>query len=373
MRLTLSFFLSLYATISMAQDWQMAGNTLPGSGTGQTSPVWKLGVISGPSSGRLDIIHYNTPRIRINTNAMRLGNMSSPLFINWGTNNNVGIGTDAPTARLHVMGNMIAEGDLKIKTDATGIALRVNNNEMIWSNGTYNSWGFDAQYNYFASGLNVGHLPSQVVAPPAGGMLIKGNVGIGNITNPAARLHIDGGLQLEKNNVTNLLYDQGYRFEKNNSVYQFNHDGTNFKMDFTVPAGQTKLIIAENSNLHEVIIGSMVQPVKRTDLYVYGDIRTGQSLDVCGKITTSEVEVKSGWCDYVFDSSYQLMPIEDLEQFITKHHHLPNIPSAAEVETQGLKLAEMQRMMMEKIEELSLYIIALKKDNLALEALIKKQ
>lgn len=88
---------------------------------------------------------------------------------------------------------------------------------------------------------------------------------------------------------------------------------------------------------------------------------TGYMLSVDGKIACTEVRVQPTnlWPDYVFAPSYQLMSLNDLEKSINEQKHLPGIPSAKEVEQQGVQLGEMQRKMMEKIEELTLYIIDL--------------
>lgn len=68
--------------------------------------------------------------------------------------------------------------------------------------------------------------------------------------------------------------------------------------------------------------------------------------------------------DYVFEPNYNLMPIKDLETYITVNKHLPNIPSAAELlSSDGVELSTMQFKLLEKVEELTLYMIALKKEN----------
>lgn len=78
--------------------------------------------------------------------------------------------------------------------------------------------------------------------------------------------------------------------------------------------------------------------------------------------TEYNARLKSDFPDYVFKPNYQLMPLKDLEAYINQYQHLPNIPSAEEVKEQGsVDLAEMQRLQMEKIEELTLYIIELNK------------
>jgi hypothetical protein len=63
------------------------------------------------------------------------------------------------------------------------------------------------------------------------------------------------------------------------------------------------------------------------------------------------------WPDYVFSDSYRLMPLDELEAHLKAEHHLPGIASAAEVERDGALVGETQRKLLEKIEELTLYII----------------
>jgi hypothetical protein len=71
-----------------------------------------------------------------------------------------------------------------------------------------------------------------------------------------------------------------------------------------------------------------------------------------------KVEVSSNtWADYVFNKQYKLKTLSELEAFIKKNNHLPNIPSTAEVEKDGIDMATMMAKLLEKVEELSLYII----------------
>lgn len=78
-----------------------------------------------------------------------------------------------------------------------------------------------------------------------------------------------------------------------------------------------------------------------------------------GKMYATEIFVKlsSQFPDYVFAPDYQLMPIYDLKNYITENKHLPNIPPANEVENEGLNVGEMNTKLVEKVEELTLYII----------------
>ena len=81
-------------------------------------------------------------------------------------------------------------------------------------------------------------------------------------------------------------------------------------------------------------------------------------LAVDGKIHTKEVKVDlDGWADYVFAKGYELPSLEEIRRHITEKGHLINIPSAAEVAANGIELGEMDRLLLEKIEELTLHIL----------------
>jgi Head domain of trimeric autotransporter adhesin len=80
-------------------------------------------------------------------------------------------------------------------------------------------------------------------------------------------------------------------------------------------------------------------------------------LSVNGAIRAKKVVVESGWADYVFEDGYQLMALPAVAAYVQAHKHLPGIPKAATIEKQGLDVAAMQVLMMQKIEELTLYAI----------------
>ncbi len=86
------------------------------------------------------------------------------------------------------------------------------------------------------------------------------------------------------------------------------------------------------------------------------------TLAVDGKLITEEVRVElSGtWPDYVFEQDYRLPTLEEIKKHIEEKGHLPNMPSAKAVKANGIELGEMNRLLLEKIEELTLYVIELK-------------
>lgn len=103
---------------------------------------------------------------------------------------------------------------------------------------------------------------------------------------------------------------------------------------------------------------------------------TGYSLYVQDGILTEKVKVAvkttTDWRDYVFENDYKLKSLEEVETFVKTNKHLPGIPSAKEVVANGLDLATMDAKLLEKIEELTLYMIELKKQNDLLAAELAK-
>jgi hypothetical protein len=95
----------------------------------------------------------------------------------------------------------------------------------------------------------------------------------------------------------------------------------------------------------------------------------GYKVNVGGKIIAEELRVslRANWPEYVFEKNYTLPSFEALEKYIQTNKHLPNIPSATEVEKNGIAVGEMQTKLMEKVEELTLYMLQLKKENDALK------
>ena len=82
---------------------------------------------------------------------------------------------------------------------------------------------------------------------------------------------------------------------------------------------------------------------------------TNGDVTIAGSLTTGTSTV---YPDYVFESDYQLMPLEDLAEYIKKEKHLPRIPKAAEVSKKGLNITELQVKLLEKVEELTLYTLS---------------
>ncbi len=90
-----------------------------------------------------------------------------------------------------------------------------------------------------------------------------------------------------------------------------------------------------------------------------------QALTVKGKIHSEEiiVDLNVPGPDYVFEAEYELASLAEIEAFINANKHLPEVPSAAQMEEEGIVLGEMNMLLLKKVEELTLHMIALKKEN----------
>lgn len=148
-----------------------------------------------------------------------------------------------------------------------------------------------------------------------------------------------------------------------------------------IPKANTKFIIGGYSN--NAIIGNHNFVVLGSSL-IDGNILTNGNigigtenfgswkLAVNGKIRAKEVKVETGWSDFVFEDAYDLPTLEEVEEHIKTEGHLKDIPSAKEVEENGILLGEMDSKLLQKIEELTLYMIELNKKVKVLEEENKK-
>lgn len=173
--------------------------------------------------------------------------------------------------------------------------------------------------------------------------------------------NVSGQLVLENGNahtggvVNSLAFKTAGRFD--GLIKTIAIDGSHSRLGFF-----TFSSVSENSLLERMSITDGGDVLIGTTNEALGD---GYRLRVNGRIISEEVKVQlqAQWPDYVFAKNYDLKPLEEVEKYIQTNHHLPNIPSATEIESSGLEIGEMQRKMMEKIEELTLYMIELKKEN----------
>lgn len=135
--------------------------------------------------------------------------------------------------------------------------------------------------------------------------------------------------------------------------------GTNSR--FYIQQGGTLLKIGGITNGADGVIN-----IKSTGNVGIGTAEPGtHKLSVEGTIAARKVKVTSlsNWADYVFHPDYKLPPLKEVEKFIKRYSHLPEIPSEKEVMENGLDLSEINKKLLQKVEELTLYLIELEKEN----------
>lgn len=177
-----------------------------------------------------------------------------------------------------------------------------------------------------------------------------GNIGIGK-TIPNEKLDISGAIRI--NNGSN-----SWRFVTNSdgsfSIKESGFSGT-------INIYKNGNINQNLLNLHNGNVGIGTTLASNPNNY---------KLAVNGKIGAKEVVVETSsttWADYVFEENYPLMPLPELEAFLKKYKHLPEIPTAEDVEEKGQSLGEMNILLLKKVEELTLYLIQLEKKNEQME------
>lgn len=119
--------------------------------------------------------------------------------------------------------------------------------------------------------------------------------------------------------------------------------------------------------------GSMNGEIYRNGKVVIGGgpSHSDHKLTVAGEVLTEEFKVDvNAWPDYVFTEEYKMMSLEELEAFIHKNGHLPNIPTEEKIMKEGISLGDMTVLQQEKIEELYLHLIQMQKETALLESIL---
>lgn len=198
----------------------------------------------------------------------------------------------------------------------------------------------------------------------SGGTMLFGNVGINTFNSPE-KLYIKQGLiRIDKaNNIDNqspgLVGNSDDDFVYNNKY--LNHYGFGFH-DGPIQ-NRLNCYMSGYWGINLFTEGKLRVRVDRLgNMGIGTETTTGYKLSVNGNIRASEVKVYTGWADYVFKEDYQLPTLDDVEDHIKKHGHLINIPSEADVDANGILLGEMNAKLLEKIEELTLYILDINKE-----------
>lgn len=275
----------------------------------------------------------------------------------------VGIGISSPSERLH-----IDNGALKI---GNGISPADRSKNLLkFGDGSYvqiGEWEADDMLSFKANKYNFSN----------------GNVGIG-VTLPTYKLDVNGKVFLHT-----------YEWLAGGAYSYFHWQAHHLVMG--VPAGNyavTRLDLKSGGSSQGKLYSelNMFTAYNETDHvakirfnteetcwinspgYIGIGTTTPQAkLDVRGRIRADEILVNlvSG-ADFVFDDTYYLRPLSELHQYIQENQHLPEIPSAEEMQENGVNMNELQIQLLQKVEELTLYIIHQEKRIKELESIISK-
>jgi hypothetical protein len=395
MKKILLSIIALTITHSTFAQWTSSGTDIYNSNTGNvgigtTTPSSKLEITSGASDpfyfngtynkikaalGYTYIESFHGTSFVIDATASysdRFFNVSKGAsYIDGGSpvelfriqeNGNVGIGTTSPTNKLEVQGGANAttgvidgiavstvntsyttKGRMGSNFDSNYITQNAYFNGSNWlsDNSSHATSGIiftannqDGSINFYTSATNNAGIGTQQ-------MIIdkSGNVGIGTV-NPGAKLQVQGGILSTNNGLNNIALNSAganYGFISNNAANKWSLGyGT------TVSTLGTPVLTWNSSGSVGI-----------------GTTNPDQLLTVNGTIHSTEVKVDLNMPapDYVFDTNYRLTDLGTLKAYLDQNHHLPEIPSAAQMAKDGLNLGDMNTKLLKKVEELTLYLI----------------
>ncbi|CAM1358431.1 hypothetical protein [Tenacibaculum xiamenense] len=335
-------------------------------------------VMTMESGGRSDLNFYG---YQWGTNATPRSLNEFTKVFHLGTDGDVGVGLTEPNGRLEVRGSSAVYSDFAGYSGVTNNATSPNNKRatfIISETATGNYMPGNGGQVTYKGGLVFGKGGAGIYSinpNPAGSgyygelrfhttswnssdrqfynadrMVIKlnGRIGMGT-SNPNNQLHVVGesGIRVSGKGINQIFiegerqqYGTNFRlYDNQNIVYYDSRSSMTFRANQLGGNNGTINLMGGNVGI--------------------GTITPDAKLSVNGLIHTKEVKVDLiGWPDYVFEDAYELRSLEEVETHITEKGHLPNIPSAKEVEkVGGIHLGEMNKKLLEKVEELTLYTI----------------
>lgn len=334
-----------------SQDWD---NYLRFSNSARS---WRVGLWQGGTFRIQDLHTISRDVLFIEQGTLSAANQDALRIDSEGL---IGLGTSDPQQKLHVkLDNSSVHALIESGSAGGTVTTKYLNAESDWSVGMSGAEIFEIENNG-------NPIVSIMDGAPTNLMFVEDNGRIGfNNNSPQANYHF---YDASSSNI--LLVESGgggtssmAKFKNASGEWTVGMNGGEV---FQVKNGTTSVFAIENnapgSSLH----------IEDSGEVGIGTTNPGYELDVVGTIRAEEIIVEvTGGPDYVFADDYPLMSLEDVETHIQANRHLPGVPSAAEMQN-GVQMSAMQMKLLEKVEELTLYMIEMKKENQALKARVSE-
>lgn len=387
-------FTIIYIPSSYAQNSSYNANTVPIGGTNNAS----LGVgtlISNIGSRNIglgsDALHSNI------TGNINIAIGTAALYSNISYSRNIAIGDSAMYANINGSG-CVAVGHLAMLSNISGYQNTAIGERALFSNvNGLNNTAINsfALYRNISGNQNTAIGVAALMSNQTGGS----NTAIGNASlyNNVSSRNVAIGVNTLVNNTTGSQNTAVGTWSLLSNISGSNNVACGYSALFVGSDGNNNVAVGDSAGFNNIGNGNIYigkrsgyNEIGDNKIYIandsnrtilYGDLATGQiligkkdpfgyifkgnrSLNVLGGILTDSVRValSGDWADYVFTEGYNLKSLEKLSDYIKTNKHLPNIPTAAEAKNNGIDISKMQIKLLEKIEELTLYLLQQQKD-----------
>jgi len=256
----------------------------------------------------------------------------------------IGIGTSTPTFGLHLLNTTfgVATGNNTVKSDGNYLSVTKWQGNGYSDMQTYITPAKIQQFDVGYYQATATYSPTQIVMRSSAPIPVYNE---SNITQGAVKLTTSAP----------SLTLRGIYWDGHSAVV--NH-GFTFVMN-----NYSKLQLTNSETVSKVYFS-----INESNGYMgIGTVNPSTLLTVNGKITAEEIEVKDVAADFVFDKNYSLRSLKDVEKYISENKHLPDVAPAEET-CNGVNLGAFNQTLLQKVEELTLYMIQLQKQNEALQA-----